>query len=84
MGGTLADVALPDAFKVTPGIALDWQSEPQPSYPMALSMQAMVDAIHGRGTAAPDFARALAVERIQEAIRISSAERRWVRVADII
>lgn len=84
LGGTLADVALPDAFKVTPGIALDWQSEPQPSYPMALSMQAMVDAIHGRGTAAPDFARALAVERIQEAIRISSAERRWVRVADII
>ena len=44
----------------------------------------MVDAIQGGGAAAPDFARALEVERIQEAIRISSAERRWVRVADII
>ncbi|GAA0319156.1 Gfo/Idh/MocA family oxidoreductase [Sphingomonas oligophenolica] len=83
LGGALEPIDIPDAFRSVPGIALDWQSEPQPSFPMALSMHAMVEAIHGRGRATPDFARALEVERIQEAIRLSSLERRWVRVADI-
>ena len=79
----MADVAIPDAFKAAPGITLDWQSEPQPSFPMALSMQAMVEAIEGRGSAAPDFAEALEVERLQEAIRLSSAGRCWIRLADV-
>lgn len=82
-GGTLADIAIPERLKSAAHIGLDWQSEPQPSFPMALSMHAMVEAIHGRGTAAPDFARALEVERIQEAIRFSSVERCWMRVSDI-
>ena len=51
---------------------------------MALSMHAMVEAIAGRAKAMPDFAQALEVERIQEAIRRSSAGRRWVRIADVI
>jgi predicted dehydrogenase len=50
---------------------------------MALSMQAMVEAIAGRGQAVPDFAAAFKVERVQEAIRRSSAERRWVRLEEI-
>jgi len=84
LGGSIETIAIPDAFKHVPGIALDWQSEPQPSFPMALSMQCMVDAIRGGTAPSPDFADALEVERIQEAIRVSSAERRWVRSADII
>jgi predicted dehydrogenase len=84
LGGSLDDIAIANSFKSAPGIALDWQSEPQPSFPMALSMQAMVDAIEGRGQAAPDFAQALEIERIQEAIRLSSLERRWVRIADVV
>jgi predicted dehydrogenase len=47
-------------------------------------MQHMVEAIRGGAKPSPDFARALEVERIQEAIRISSAERRWVRPTDIV
>jgi predicted dehydrogenase len=84
LGGSLTDIAIADSFKTAPGVTLDWQSDPQPSFPMALSMQAMVDAIEGRGRAAPDFAQALEIERIQEAIRLSSIERRWVRIADVV
>jgi predicted dehydrogenase len=51
---------------------------------MAFSMNAMVAEIKEQGRAAPDFAQALEVERLQEAIRVSSAERRWVRIADVI
>jgi predicted dehydrogenase len=84
LGGAIAPISIPDDFKHVPGIALDWQSEPQPSFPMALSMQRMVEAIRGGARPSPDFAQALEVERIQEAIRVSSAERRWVRPADVV
>jgi predicted dehydrogenase len=84
LGGSLDGIAINDSFKSAPGVALDWQSDPQPSFPMALSMQAMVDAIAGLGHAVPDFAQALEIERIQEAIRLSSLERRWVRIADVV
>ncbi|CAN5419027.1 Gfo/Idh/MocA family oxidoreductase [soil metagenome] len=83
LGGSLAPIAVPDEFNHAPGIALDWQSDPQPSYPMALSMQRMVETIHGGALPSPDFARALEVERIQQAIRQSSAERRWITVIEI-
>lgn len=84
IGATIAPIDIPDAFKSAPGIALDWQSDPQPSFPMAVSMQHMVAAIHGGENPSPDFARALEIERIQEAIRLSSAERRWIAVGDIV
>jgi predicted dehydrogenase len=84
LGGSLETIEIPAHFKGAPDIALDWQSEPQPSFPMALSMQAMVAAIHGGARPEPDFAQALEVERLQEAIRLSSLERRWIRIADII
>jgi predicted dehydrogenase len=83
-GGALEGIALPDAFKSAPGIALDWQAPIQPSYPMALSMHAMVEAIHGRGEASPTFADALEIERLQEAMRVSSAERRWVKLGEVL
>ena len=84
VGEALAELAIPGEFRAVAGIALDWQSPVQPSFPMALSMQAMVDAIAGRGEAVPDFAAAFEVERVQEAIRLSSAERRWVRLEEIV
>jgi predicted dehydrogenase len=84
LGGALEDIVIPDRFKFASDIGLDWQAEVQPSFPMALSMHAMVEAIHGRGKASPDFARALEVERLQEAIRISNSERRWVKIADVV
>jgi predicted dehydrogenase len=83
VGETLAEIAIPDEFRVVPGIGLDWQAEVQPSFPMALSMQAMIEAIGGKGQAVPSFAAALEVERVQQAIRVSSAERRWVRLEEI-
>jgi predicted dehydrogenase len=83
LGGGLAQVAITDDFKIVKEITLDWQADIQPSFPMALSMQAMVEAIHGRGKASPDFTRALEIERVQEAIRLSSAERRWVKISDV-
>lgn len=84
LGGSIAPIEIADAFKSGAGITLDWQSDPQPSYPMALSMQRMVGAIRGEAAPSPDFGRALEVERLQEAIRLSSAERRWAALADIV
>ncbi|MEP7349832.1 MAG: Gfo/Idh/MocA family oxidoreductase [Sphingorhabdus sp.] len=84
LGGSVAPIEIADRFKSFPGVALGWNDEPQPSVPMAFSMHNMVEAIAGRSKAAPDFAQALEVERIQEAIRVSSSERRWVRTADIL
>ncbi len=83
VGGAMATLTLEPGYLSHPDLSLDWQAEVQPSYPMALSMQAMVAAIRGEGQAAPDFARALEVERIQEAIRRSSAGRAWVSLADV-
>jgi len=84
VGGALADIALDPRFASAHGIALDLDSDPQAAVPMAFAMQAMVAAIGHGGTAAPDFARALEVERLQEAIRQSNVRRRWISVGDIM
>ncbi|MGK2909274.1 MAG: Gfo/Idh/MocA family protein [Sphingobium sp.] len=83
LGGTMEPIDVPEHLKAVPGVALDWQSDPQASFPMALSMQAMVQAIQTGAPASPDFAMALEVERIQEAIRLSSLQRCWVRISDM-
>jgi predicted dehydrogenase len=83
IGGVLSPVDIPENYKSVPGIGLDWQHPVQPAFPMALSMQAMVDAINGAGVASPTFADALEIERVQEAIRLSSLERRWVRLVEV-
>lgn len=80
LGGRLEAVDVPDRLKSAPPIGLDWASQPPPSYPMALAMQSMVDAIGGKGRASPDFDQAWQVERIQEAIRLSSLQRRWISI----
>jgi predicted dehydrogenase len=83
-GGALEDIAFPDRFRHVEEIGIDWQHAIQPSFPMALSMNAMVAQIQGRAEAAsPTFADALEIERLQEAIRLSSEGRRWVKVAEV-
>jgi predicted dehydrogenase len=79
----LEEMPLPDRFKSAPGIGIDWLHPMPPAYPMALSMRAMVEAIGGKGKAAPDYEQAWQVERVQEAIRVSSLERRWVALDEI-
>jgi len=71
-------------FARHPAIAMDPISNPAPSFPMALAMHSLVGGIRGEGTPVPDFALALEVERVLEAARISSDERRWVSVASIV
>lgn len=83
LGGGLERVSIPEHFLRDDTITLDWQAEIQPSFPMALSMRAMVQAIKGSGAASPDFSRAYEIERLQEAIRLSSAERRWIKPPEI-
>ncbi len=83
LGGALEPIAIPDALLHSPAVAIDADFPIPPAYPMALSMNAMVRAIEGKGSARPDFEQSWQVERIQEAIRLSQAERRWVRIDEI-
>jgi predicted dehydrogenase len=76
-------VEIPERLYRDPAVALDAEAPMPPSYPMALAMNSMVEAIAGRGRASPDFERAWQVERLQEAVRRSAIERRWVRIAEI-
>ena len=82
-GGTLEPVPMPERLLHSPDVLIDYTAPMPPAYPMALSMNGMVRAIRGEQPARPDFAQAWAVERVQEAIRRSSAERRWVGIAEI-
>jgi predicted dehydrogenase len=82
--GPMEPVAMPDRLMYAPEVTLDCTAPMPPSYPMALSMNRMVRAIEGGGPARPDFAQGWQVERLQEAIRRSSAERRWVRIDEIM
>jgi predicted dehydrogenase len=76
-------IEIPERLLRTPEIGIDADFKIPPSYPMALSMNAMVRAIEGTGKARPDFAQAWHVERLQEALRRSATERRWVRPNEI-
>jgi predicted dehydrogenase len=82
-GGALEQVEIPEALLSTPDVNIDANVQIPPAYPMALSMNAMARAIEGKGMARPDFDQAWIVERVQEAIRRSAAERCWVRVREV-
>jgi predicted dehydrogenase len=83
LGGTLEKIEIPTQLLDTPEIGIDASFQIAPAHPMALSMNAMVRAIEGKGKAHPDFEQAWQVERLQEAVRRSQAERRWVRIDEI-
>lgn len=82
-GAGLATIEIPNQLLQTKDVAIGADTEPQPSYPMALSMQRMAAAIRGEGSARPDFEQAWSVERTLEAARRSAEERRWVRLDEI-
>lgn len=82
-GGRLETVQMPQHLLETSEITIGAEVEPQPAYPMALSMNRMVQAIRGDAPASPDFEQAWLVERVLEAARRSSAEKRWVRIAEV-
>ena len=82
-GEPLSVVAMPDRLTSAERITIHASCPVPPAYPMALAMRSMVEAIEGRGAAAPDFEQAWQVERVQEAFRIANAERRWVRIKEI-
>jgi predicted dehydrogenase len=82
--GRLDPVDIPRRLLESPEISVVAEADPQPMFPMALSMNRMVRAIKGEGSAQPDFEQAWLVERVLEAARRSSAERRWVRVDEVV
>lgn len=80
---SLRAVEIPQRLFVDPRIGIDADAPMPAAYPMALAMQSMVDEIEGRGPARPSFEQAWQVERILEAIRRSTAARRWARIDEI-
>lgn len=82
--GRLEPVQIPPKLLASPDVSVGAEVEPQPVYPMALSMNRMVQAIRSPGSVAPDFEQGWQVERVLEAARRSSAERRWVKVQEIV
>jgi predicted dehydrogenase len=83
LGGGMEKIEMPERLLSTREVRIDAGCEPNASHPMALSMLRMVEAIRGRATASPDFEQAWTVERLLEAARRSSAERRWVQIEEI-
>jgi predicted dehydrogenase len=81
--GSMEKIDIPERLLRTPDAGVDYTVGIQPVYPMALSMNRMVQTIHGRGPASPDFEQAWTVERALEAARRSAQERRWVRLDEI-
>lgn len=80
---SLEPVPIPDHLLRPDGIGIGPEVQPQAAHGMAISMQNMRDAIQGGARAAPDFAQGWMVERIQEAARLSSQQRRWVALDEI-
>ena len=81
--GQMEKVDIPERLLRTPDIGVDYSIDPQPVYPMGLSMNRMIQSIRGGGPAKPDFDQAFAVECVLEAARRSAEERRWVSLKEI-
>ena len=76
-------VEMPERLVRPDNISVGPEVQPEAAHGMAMSMQNMVEAIQTGAPAAPDFGQAWAVERLLEAARLSSMERRWVRIDDV-
>jgi predicted dehydrogenase len=83
-GARFEQLAIPERLLRTTELTTTFDAEPQPVYPMALSMHRMLEAIRGQASAAPDFDQAWGVERVLEAARRSVQDRRWVRLEEIV
>ena len=80
---TVESVAIPDRLMRPVGIGVGPDVNPQAIHAMAISMNRMAQAVRGEGSAAPDFAQGWQVERVLEAARRSSQERRWVPISEV-
>ena len=81
--GRMEKVDIPERLLRSPDVRVDYAIDPQPAYPMALSMNRMIQSIRGGGPAEPDVDQAFAVECALEAARRSAEERRWVSLKEI-
>jgi predicted dehydrogenase len=81
--GRMEKLEIPERLLRSAEVGVDFATDPQPVYPMALSMSRMAQSIRGAGQAKPDFDQAWAVECALEAARRSAEERRWVSLKEI-
>jgi predicted dehydrogenase len=81
--GRMEKIDIPERLLRSADVGVDYAADPQPVYPMALSMSRMVQTIRGTGPAKPDFDQAWGVECALEAARRSAEERRWVHLEEI-
>jgi predicted dehydrogenase len=82
-GRGLETIDIPERLTKSTEIGIDSTVEPNAAHGLALSMNRMAQAIRGEGVASPGFDQAYTVERILEAARRSSAERRWIQIEEI-
>jgi predicted dehydrogenase len=83
-GGQMEKIEIPERLLRSADVGVDFAADPAPVYPMALSMNRMVQSIRGVGSARPDFEQAWVVECVLEAARRSAEERRWVHVEEVL
>jgi predicted dehydrogenase len=82
-GGALEPVEVPERLMRTEGIDLPSAWPGDPCGAMARSFLLMTEAMAGRGTARPDFARGYHVQSVIEAVYRSGEGAGWVRPADL-
>jgi predicted dehydrogenase len=76
-------VEIPERLKTVRGSAVHADEISIARFPMASVFRSICDEIEGQGKAAPDFAQALHVQEVVEAAALSSAEGRWIKLADL-
>jgi predicted dehydrogenase len=77
------EVEIPERLKTVRGSAVHADEISIARFPMAAVFRSICDEIEGQGRAAPDFAQALHVQEVVEAAALSSAEGRWIKLADL-
>lgn len=77
-----ADVLIQPAYYAVPGCTIT-DTAPRPFVAMDWMFSNMVRAIRDEAIASPSFAEAVAVHRVVEAVEQSSAERRWITMAEM-
>jgi predicted dehydrogenase len=80
---TQRPVEIPERLKTVRGSSVHADDIAPARFPMAAVFRSICDAVAGRANAAPDFHQALHVQEIVEAAALSSAEGRWIRIAEL-
>jgi predicted dehydrogenase len=78
--GTWLDIPAP--LYAVPGTPLSKENAPPFMVPMAWMFHDMLRTIREGGPGSPNFTEAARVQRAIEAMAVSHAERRWVRLDD--